>query len=65
VIRRQLRHNWGYGEKLKPVIDKFPKNVLPKKIKRYLVNISRISVSYKSVFGLHNIPRFFTHDKKF
>lgn len=36
VVRRQLRHNWGYGEKLKPVIEKFPKNVLPKKIKRYL-----------------------------
>ena len=36
VVRRQLRHNWGYGEKLSPMIDKIPKNVLPKKIKRYL-----------------------------
>ena len=36
MVRRQLRHNWGYGEKLSPMIDKIPKNVLPKKIKRYL-----------------------------
>ena len=36
VVRRQLRQNWGYGEKLKPMIEKIPKNILPKKIKRYL-----------------------------
>ena len=36
VIRRYLRYNWGYGEKLKPIIDKFPKDELPRTLKKFL-----------------------------
>lgn len=36
VIRRHLRYNWGYGEKLKPIIDKIPKYELPKTLKRFI-----------------------------
>jgi len=36
VIRRQLRLNFGRGESLKIVLDKFPKNQLPRTLKRFL-----------------------------
>ena len=36
VIRRHLRYNWGYGEKLKPFIDQFPKDELPKTLRKFL-----------------------------
>lgn len=36
VIRRHLRYNWAYGEKLKPIIDKFPKDELPKTLRKFL-----------------------------
>lgn len=36
VIRRNLRHNWGYGESLKVVFDRIPKHELPRTIKRFL-----------------------------
>lgn len=36
VVRRHLRNNWGYGEKLKPIIDKFPRDELPKSLKKFL-----------------------------
>ena len=36
VIRRHLRYNWGYGEKLKPIVDKFPKDELPKTLRKFL-----------------------------
>ena len=36
VVRRHLRYNWGYGEKLKPIINQFPKDELPKTLKKFL-----------------------------
>ena len=36
VIRRQLRLNFGKGESLKIVLENFPKNQLPKTLKRFL-----------------------------
>ena len=36
VIRRQLRVNFGKGESLKLVLDMFPKNQLPRTLKRFL-----------------------------
>jgi hypothetical protein len=36
AIRRHLRYNWGYGEKLKPIIDKFPREEMPKTLKKFL-----------------------------
>ena len=36
VIRRQLRRKVGYGHRLKPQVDKIPKYVLPKSLKRYI-----------------------------
>ena len=36
VIRRHLRHSWGYGENLKPIVEKFPKDELPKTLKKFL-----------------------------
>ena len=36
VIRRQLRLNFGKGESLKIVLDRFPKNTLPRTLKRFL-----------------------------
>ena len=36
VIRRQLRENWGRGDSLKIVLDQFPKNELPRTLRRFL-----------------------------
>ena len=36
VIRRHLRFNFGRGESLKIVLDRFPKNQLPRTLKRFL-----------------------------
>ena len=36
VIRRHLRLNFGNGESLKIVLDKFPKHELPRTLKRFL-----------------------------
>lgn len=36
VIRRQLRLNFGRGDSLKIVLDRFPKNTLPRTLKRFL-----------------------------
>ena len=36
VIRRHLRYSWGYGENLKPIVEKFPKDELPKTLKKFL-----------------------------
>ena len=36
VIRRHLRYNLGYGDKLKPIIDKIPKYELPRSLRKFL-----------------------------
>ena len=36
VIRRHLRYSHGYGENLKPIVEKFPKDELPKTLKKFL-----------------------------
>jgi len=36
VIRRHLRYKMGYGEKLKNIVDKFPKDELPKTLRKFL-----------------------------